>query len=99
MNYVVQPGDTLFSISQRFGVPLSELQRINRIFDPSDVHVGQTLFIPVMPGRPPGRPQPESPEDVQLNRRITVLEREVTRLNERVRDLNRRVRLLERPRG
>ena len=44
--YVVQPGDTLWSISQRFGVSLSDLIELNDLADPSLIYPGQTLLIP-----------------------------------------------------
>ncbi len=44
--YIVKPGDTLFSIAKRFGVDLQELARINHIVDPSTIYVGQKLIIP-----------------------------------------------------
>lgn len=45
--YVVRTGDNLTSIAQRFGVPLDELMRINRITDPDLLRVGQELIIPI----------------------------------------------------
>ncbi len=47
--YIVQPGDTLFSIAQKFGVDMHELARINNIRDPGTIYVGQKLIIPVSP--------------------------------------------------
>jgi LysM repeat protein len=44
--YIVQPGDTLFSIAARFNVSISELATINRIYDVNSVPVGQTLILP-----------------------------------------------------
>jgi LysM repeat protein len=44
--YVVQPGDTLFSIAARFGVSLSELATINGIYDIHRLFVGQVLVLP-----------------------------------------------------
>lgn len=51
--YVVQPGDTLFSIAQRFGVDMDELARLNDIEDPGTIFVGQRLRIPA--GAKPAR--------------------------------------------
>lgn len=46
--YVVQPGDTMYKIAQRFGVDLQDLIRANpQISDPSRIQVGQVIFIPV----------------------------------------------------
>lgn len=50
--YVVQPGDTLFGIAQRFGVPLAELIALNQLPDPGQLVVGQAILIP----RPPRSP-------------------------------------------
>jgi len=44
--YVVQPGDTLYSIAVRFGVSLDALIRANDIQDPNDLQAGQVLVIP-----------------------------------------------------
>jgi LysM repeat protein len=44
--YTVQPGDNLFRISLRFGVPLTRLAQANGIFNYNIVYVGQVLVIP-----------------------------------------------------
>jgi murein DD-endopeptidase MepM/ murein hydrolase activator NlpD len=41
----VQPGDTLYSLSQRYQVSLSELMSLNSLSNPS-VHPGQKLYLP-----------------------------------------------------
>ena len=46
VEYIVQEGDTLFSIARRFGVDMEELARVNGIDDPSTIYVGQRLIIP-----------------------------------------------------
>lgn len=43
--YIVRPGDTLFRIGLRFGVPISRLIQINRISNPNFIFVGQVLVI------------------------------------------------------
>ncbi|MBV6657229.1 MAG: peptidoglycan DD-metalloendopeptidase family protein [Devosiaceae bacterium] len=43
----VQPGETLFSISRRYGVPVQAIQDANGISDPGTVRAGQQLVIPV----------------------------------------------------
>lgn len=45
--YVVQPGDSLFSIAARFSVSISELATINGLYDVNVVYVGQVLRLPV----------------------------------------------------
>ena len=44
--HVVKPGETLYSIAQRYGVPLDKLAIANNITNPSLVRVGQRLTIP-----------------------------------------------------
>ena len=44
--YVVQPGDTLFAISRRFGITVDMLAAANHIDDPAVIEVGQQLLIP-----------------------------------------------------
>jgi LysM repeat protein len=44
--YVVQPGDTLSRIADRFGVSVQALQQANGIADQDVITVGQTLIIP-----------------------------------------------------
>ena len=43
--YVVRPGQTLFSIAQRYGVATTELIRLNRLPAAGTVRAGQTLVI------------------------------------------------------
>ena len=43
--HVVKPGDTLYLISQQYGVPMSQLLNDNQLPDPSRLVVGQTLVI------------------------------------------------------
>jgi len=44
--YVVQEGDTLAAIAQRFGTTVSALQAANGIEDPDEIIIGQVLVIP-----------------------------------------------------
>lgn len=44
--YVVQPGDTLASIAQRFGVPADDLIRLNGLPPDGAVVVGQVIRVP-----------------------------------------------------
>ena len=48
--YVVQEGDTLYSIAQAFGVSVEALQQANNIADPSLLSIGQRLIIPGFEG-------------------------------------------------
>jgi LysM repeat protein len=43
--YTVQPGDNLFRIGLRYGVPLIEMQRANCLIG-TNIRVGQNLFVP-----------------------------------------------------
>lgn len=44
--YVIQPGDTLFEIAQKYGVSLESLAAANQIADPDVISAGQELVIP-----------------------------------------------------
>jgi murein DD-endopeptidase MepM/ murein hydrolase activator NlpD len=48
--YIVQEGDTLWEIAQRFGVSLEDLSRENGINDPSQLAAGAQLVIPGLEG-------------------------------------------------
>ncbi|MBI1294315.1 LysM peptidoglycan-binding domain-containing protein [bacterium] len=56
--YVVQRGDTLFSIARRFGTTVAELSRLNGITNPNLIRVGQRLRIPTRPTTPTPTPTP-----------------------------------------
>ena len=45
-SYIVQPGDTLFRLSQSFGITVAELQRGNCMGNNTLLHTGQVLFVP-----------------------------------------------------
>lgn len=57
MQYVVQAGDTLAAIAQRFGTTVDAIVRANNITNPDLIFVGQVLVIP-SPGVPPTPPVP-----------------------------------------
>ncbi len=63
--YVVQPGDTLFSIADRFNVSVSDLATINGMYDVNAVFVGQTLRLPAMLSGSVPTTQPVSQPQVQ----------------------------------
>ena len=46
--YVVQPGDTLFTIAQRFGSSVEAIVAANSITNPSLINPGQKLIIPTV---------------------------------------------------
>lgn len=56
--HIVQPGDTLYSISIRYGVSASAIAQANGLVNPDYIYVGQQLVIPGShhpgtPGQPP----------------------------------------------
>jgi LysM repeat protein len=44
--YVVQRGDTLYSIARRYGTTVEAIAMLNRIANPSRIYAGQRLIIP-----------------------------------------------------
>lgn len=89
--YVVRPGDTLWSIANRFGTTVQAIMQVNNLTSPF-VFVGQTIYIPTqIPGPSPGPGPDPGPDQGQLRR----LEQRVNRLEAEVNQLNRRVRRLE----
>jgi len=42
----VEKGQTLYSIAKAYGISVEELQRVNRVWDPSELDVGHHLWIP-----------------------------------------------------
>ncbi|MBE3583932.1 MAG: LysM peptidoglycan-binding domain-containing protein [Limnochordaceae bacterium] len=52
--YVIQPGDTLYRIAQRYGTTVTAIVRANPGIDPNNLRVGQTICVPV--AAPPGPP-------------------------------------------
>jgi murein DD-endopeptidase MepM/ murein hydrolase activator NlpD len=49
-SYIVQPGDTLSSIAERFNVSLEDLMTANEISNPNLLSAGQQLIIPGLEG-------------------------------------------------
>ena len=50
LTYKVQGGDTLWSISKRFGTTVDRLAELNHISNPNIIYRGQILEIPDIPG-------------------------------------------------
>ena len=44
--YTVRPGDTLWSIAKRFGIPLEVLVQANPRINPGEIYPGQVIVIP-----------------------------------------------------
>lgn len=51
--HVIQEGDTLYSISRRYNVPISVLFRANPFVEIYNLQIGDELCIPVMQPIPP----------------------------------------------
>ncbi len=63
VTYTVKPGDTLFSLAQRFGTTVNAVALENNIVNPSLIFVGQKLTICPEGSTPP---TPEPPADCTL---------------------------------
>ena len=57
-HYQVRPGDTLYSIGQRFGVDHRKIARWNDIQDPGELRLGQELRLRPPEGEAPSRAAP-----------------------------------------
>ncbi len=58
--YIVQRGDTLFSIARRYGTTVETLQRLNGLPNPHQIRAGQVLTVPDWSGgQAPAAPQPQ----------------------------------------
>jgi peptidoglycan/xylan/chitin deacetylase (PgdA/CDA1 family) len=66
LRYVVQPGDTLYSIALRIGVSVESITRANGLTDPGYIFVGQILVIPGVFSTP--TPTPSSQPAVIVRR-------------------------------
>ena len=52
--YVVQWGDTVYSLARRFGVSATAIIQANNLVNPNFIRAGQVLIIPTLPSPPPG---------------------------------------------
>lgn len=50
ITYVIQPGDTLSEIAERYGTTYQTLASLNQISDPNLIYAGSTIRIPENPG-------------------------------------------------
>ena len=64
--YIVQPGDTLYSIARRYGVRLENLAAYNGIINPNRIYVGQQIRIPASSAAPPSTGQPAGEERIYI---------------------------------
>ncbi len=53
--HLVLPGDTVSGLAQRYGVPMQQIVRLNRLEPPYRIYVGQVLEIGPPPPAPGGR--------------------------------------------
>ena len=72
IQYIVQPGDTLYSISLKFRTTVSDLARVNPINGPGGIHPGQILNIP-LPARDSGHLSAAFPPPCQSARVLSGL--------------------------
>ena len=49
--YIVQPGDSLYSIARRYGIDLQALRLLNRLEDIRDLRADQVILLPKLEGR------------------------------------------------
>jgi LysM repeat protein len=67
VTYIVQPGDTLYSIAVRYDMTTDEIMALNGITDPASLQVGQKLII--VPGEAATTPIPSGQETVHVVQR------------------------------
>ncbi len=46
ITYVIQPGDTLSGIAQRYGTTVTALTQLNKLSDPDRIYAGNTIKVP-----------------------------------------------------
>ncbi|MGE5590253.1 MAG: LysM peptidoglycan-binding domain-containing protein [Bacillota bacterium] len=56
--YVVQPGDTVFIIAQKFRTSMAAIIGANCLPNPDLINVGQVLYIPCPTAAPAAMPDP-----------------------------------------
>lgn len=66
IEYRIQPGDTLSSISRAYNIPAVCLARFNDIVNPSLIFWGSTINVPSEDAPDPGTGGPEQPEENEL---------------------------------
>jgi murein DD-endopeptidase MepM/ murein hydrolase activator NlpD len=72
--YVVQPGDTLYSIARRFNVPVADLAQYNGLINPNLIYVGQTIKIPPAAEARSATPDTPTPAAPTATYRIHVVQ-------------------------
>jgi len=71
--YVVQPGDTLYSIARRFGTTVWAIARANGIANPNSIRRGQRLIIPGRSAVPTPASEVLTPPTAKINRISPIL--------------------------
>ena len=51
MSYVTVSGDSVQSLSSRFGVSMDRIEQVNGISNPDNVTTGDLIFIPLDSGK------------------------------------------------
>ncbi|WP_127582277.1 LysM peptidoglycan-binding domain-containing protein [Paenibacillus koleovorans] len=105
MHYVVNPGDSLYSIASWNGLSVEELIEANGLTEADPLYVGQTIVLPrsLFPGPGPGPgfpgPGPGGPgfpvQNFALQQRIARLEQQNAAQQNEIQRLNQRVNRLE----
>ncbi len=70
--YIVQPGDTLYTIAQRFGVSIQDIANANNLTNLNFLLPGQVLRIPVAEPQPGAPRRPIGPLPIPILRRGSV---------------------------
>jgi murein DD-endopeptidase MepM/ murein hydrolase activator NlpD len=63
--HVVQPGETLYKIAQQYGTTVEHLEALNRLTNPNQLRVGQTLKLSGTPTTPAVNRRTDLPAPVQ----------------------------------
>jgi murein DD-endopeptidase MepM/ murein hydrolase activator NlpD len=84
VRYVVQPGDTLSSISQRFDISVDDIVQASGLSDPNNLHPGDILVIPGIDwisGTLILQSMPLGESYLSLKRRYLLTDEDMARLN------------------
>jgi spore germination protein YaaH len=108
LNYVVQPGDNLWSIAARFGISAQAIAAANQLTNQHMIQVGQTLYIPTasspapVPAPGPTVPPTQYPFSASVDERTAKLEKDFNQVitivdnhRRQIADLSRRLQRLE----
>lgn len=60
--HIIEKGDTLYNLGKRYNVSVSAIMRANPFINIYNLHINDTICIPVMPTRPAN----EIPEDIEF---------------------------------